>query len=244
MPPELSKRLANSATLERIESNGFQQPIHQRDVNSMPQWPDTEATLVRRLADRDDDAAWNRFDLLYRPVIYRYARSSGLQHSDAETIVAEVMTRVFRAAQRWASPSDSQRPDHFRAWLQRVSKNALLNLVTRQLQRRGTGGTSHQLNLAGRPEPDDAARSRWEHQHRQHVFRIAAREVQATVDEDHWAIFWQTHVEGRPANEAAKEFGHSIGSVYAIRSRLVKRLRIAVDAIESLSHQTAGGIDQ
>ena len=71
----------------------------------MNQWPNTEPTLVERLADPRDDAAWNRFDTLYRPVVYRYARTRGLQHSDAETLVAEVMSRVFRAAGRWSKDS-------------------------------------------------------------------------------------------------------------------------------------------
>lgn len=203
----------------------------------MNHWPNTEPTLVERLADPRDDAAWNRFDTLYRPVVYRYARTRGLQHSDAETLVAEVMSRVFRAAGRWSKDSGqgaSSRPLRFTAWLRRVAENALLNLVTRQLSRRGTGGTSHQLSLVGRPLPDDASRIEWERQHRRHLFVTAAGVVQSRVDADHWTIFWQTHVDGVPIEQAAKQSGRSVGAVYAIRSRIVRRLREAVMCIEQL----------
>lgn len=210
----------------------------------MPNWPDTEPTLVRRLADASDDAAWNRFDELYRPMIYRFARAEGLQHDDAETLVAEVMGRVFRAASRWSGGETrepvsglQQRPEKFRAWLRRVAKNALLNLVTRQLKQRGTGGTSHQLSLLGRPQADESARRRWETEHRQHLFRLAARDVQAGVDELQWTIFWQTHVDNAPIVEVASQTHHSIGAIYAIRSRILKRLRMTVERIHSLSEE-------
>ena len=203
----------------------------------MTRWPDTERTLVQRLADPRDDAAWTRFDAMYRPVVYRYARSRGLQHSDAESLVSEVMSRVFRAASRWSNGSDDerdQRPTKFSAWLHRVAENALLNLVTRQLLRRGTGGTSHQLTMAGRAIPDDLAHTMWERQHRDHLFVTAAGLVQARVSPDHWSVFWQTHVDGVPIAEVAEQTGRSLGAIYAIRSRIIKHLREAVAGLERL----------
>ncbi|MCO8120864.1 sigma-70 family RNA polymerase sigma factor [Stieleria sp. TO1_6] len=213
----------------------------------MSHWPDTQPTLLQRIADPRDDAAWNRFDALYRPVIYRYARSRGLQHSDAEALVADVIARVFRAAQRWSTesePGDSDRPLKFSAWLHRVSENALLNLVTRQLSRRGTGGTSHQLSLAGRPLPDDQSRTDWQREQQQHLFVTAASVVKSQVESEQWLIFWQTHVDGVSIARAAELSGRSIGSVYAIRSRVLRRLRQAVTRIERLEETQFAGESQ
>jgi len=209
----------------------------------MNRWPETQSTLLQRMSDPRDDAAWIRFDELYRPVIYRYARSRGLQHADAESLVAEVMVRVFRAARRWAhsdthpAAPQQDRPRHFRGWLHRVAENSLLNLVTRQLARRGTGGTSHQLSINGRPTPDDESEQAWRREHRQQLFTAAARMVQAQCDPDQWIIFWKTHVDGQVIAEVANEFDRSIGSVYAIRSRMVRRLRECVDRLERLEDQ-------
>ncbi|KAA5545224.1 hypothetical protein FYK55_06045 [Roseiconus nitratireducens] len=217
----------------------------------MNRWPETQTTLLQRMSDPRDDAAWLRFDELYRPVIYRYARARGLQHSDAESLVAEVMSRVFRAARRWAAASsgpndghrtrtraDANRPDerpqHFRAWLYRVAENSLLNLVTRQLARRGTGGTSHQLSMAGRPMPDELSREIWQTQHQQQLFMRAARAVQSQVDSEHWEVFWRTHVDGDSIPQTAERFARSTGSVYAIRSRILKRLRDQVNRMKRL----------
>ncbi|QEF97038.1 RNA polymerase sigma factor RpoE [Stieleria maiorica] len=217
----------------------------------MSPWPDTESKLVQRLADPRDDAAWNRFDALYRPVIYRYARGRGLQHSDAETLVAEVMSRVFRAAKRWSGDPDSDpqdsgpesRPLRFRAWLRRIAENVLLNLVTRQLSKRGTGGTSAQISLSQRAIADDVSRRQWNHQHQQHLFVTAAGQVQSQVDAEHWKLFWQTHVDGLAIEQAARQSGRSVGSVYAIRSRIVRRLRDTVTRIERLEESNLEGTD-
>ena len=212
----------------------------------MNSWPETESELLRRITDPVDDAAWNRFDALYRPVVYRYARLKGLQHSDAEILVGEVMARVFRAARRWSDSSpgenanDAVRPQHFRAWLRRVADNALLNLVTRQLARRGTGGTSHQLNLSNRPLPDDAAKQNWQHEHQRQLFAAAARIVQRQVDEEHLTVFWSTHVDGQAVADVAERTRRSVGSVYAIRRRIVRRLRQTVQRLESFRDADTG----
>ncbi|MEO1526223.1 MAG: sigma-70 family RNA polymerase sigma factor [Planctomycetota bacterium] len=202
----------------------------------MNSWPETRSTLLRLVRDPQDQAAWERFDAHYRPVIYRFARARGLQHSDADTIVSEVMARVFRAAKRWSGPDAqaSEQPQRFRAWLHRVARNALLNQVTRQIARRGTGGTSHQLALADRAIVDDAMQRLWEGEHQRQLFSAAALHVQAEVDPQHWIIFWQTHVEDVSVDEAANRHSRSVGSVYAIRSRILRRLRETVTRMESL----------
>lgn len=228
----------------------------------MNSWPKTESVLLRRIANPVDDAAWNRFDALYRPVVYRYARLNGLQHSDAEILVGEVMTRVFRAAQRWSrhqgafdqamdvvegtpeatTGGDSDtRPKHFRAWLRRVAHNALLNLVTRQLARCGTGGTSHLRDLSQRPLPSDDAKRQWREEHQRQLFAAAAKKVQPQCNGDQWAVFWETHVEGVPIRDVAQQTGRSVGAIYAIRSRVIAQLRQSVARLEAFDDPDVSG---
>lgn len=199
----------------------------------MTSWPETRSTLLRLLRDPEDHAAWERFDAIYRPVIYRFARARGLQHSDADVLVSEVMTRVFRAATRWSTGS-LESPQRFRSWLYRIAQNALLNQVTRQIARVGTGGTSHQLALADRAAVDPHLQQLWEGEHQRQVFAAAALSVQSEVDAEHWTLFWQTHVEEVSIEDAARSHSRSVGSVYAIRSRVLRRLRETVQRIESL----------
>jgi hypothetical protein len=49
----------------------------------MPLLPDTRYSLLARLSDPGDVAAWSEFIEIYEDAIYRYSRSRGLQDSDA-----------------------------------------------------------------------------------------------------------------------------------------------------------------
>ncbi len=151
-------------------------------------------------------------------------------HHDADEVTSDVMRRVARAATRW---SDQRPPAQFAAWLTRVAKNSLLNLVCRELSKRGTGGTTHQMTLLERPAANDVSKQLWEEDRKRELVRIAAKRIRDDFDQDSWTAFWNTHVEGEPIAEVAGRLGKTAGAIYAIRSRIVRRLRDEVQAIES-----------
>ncbi|MGB7344250.1 MAG: sigma-70 family RNA polymerase sigma factor [Pirellulaceae bacterium] len=196
----------------------------------MSAWPTTDALLLHHLSDPSNHDAWQRFDTIYRPTVYRFARRSGIKHHDAEEIAAEALRRVARAAVRW---STDRPPDQFAAWLTRVSKNALLNLVCRELTKRGTGGTTHQLNLLERPSPTELSQTRWAEDHRREIVRHAAGRIRDDFDIDSWTAFWRTHVDGDSIVDVAADLGKTPGAIYAVRSRIVRRLREEVRSIEA-----------
>ncbi len=45
--------------------------------------PETRASLLIRLHNREDAAAWHEFEQIYRPVIVRVASARGMQTADA-----------------------------------------------------------------------------------------------------------------------------------------------------------------
>jgi RNA polymerase sigma-70 factor (ECF subfamily) len=62
--------------------------------------PPTRASLLVRLRDPQDGAAWREFVDLYVPVIYAYARRQGLQDADAVDLSQGVLSAVAGAACR------------------------------------------------------------------------------------------------------------------------------------------------
>ena len=44
----------------------------------------TRASLLLRIRDPKDNAAWKEFDAIYRPMLQRFARTMGLGAADAE----------------------------------------------------------------------------------------------------------------------------------------------------------------
>ena len=113
---------------------------------AMEPWPETRNTLLARLYDAEDQAAWAEFSRLYGPLIYRVARRRGLQDCDAQDIAQRVLWIVSQSASDWREGNLQGR---FRGWLKRVSTNAALNLLQREAKHWGSGkSTIHDLLYA------------------------------------------------------------------------------------------------
>ena len=62
--------------------------------------PATRASLLLRLRDPRNAAAWNDFLDLYGPLVYGYARKQGLQDADAADLSQDVLIAVAGAVGR------------------------------------------------------------------------------------------------------------------------------------------------
>ncbi|HAD61741.1 MAG TPA: sigma-70 family RNA polymerase sigma factor, partial [Planctomycetaceae bacterium] len=89
----------------------------------------TRASLILRLQNADDVAAWDEFSAIYAPVVYRVAIARGLQAADAENLVQEVMLSVARSVDQWLERTNR---GSFRAMLLRISRNAAVDILTRR----------------------------------------------------------------------------------------------------------------
>src|SRR5690242_21948103 len=105
----------------------------------MAEIPPTRASLLVRLRDPNDRAAWKEFVDLYLPVIYGYARKQGLQDADAVDLAQDVLTAVAGAIGRLEY--DPNRGT-FRRWLFTVVRRKLSYWRRAQRHRpHGTGDT-------------------------------------------------------------------------------------------------------
>ena len=189
-----------------------------------PQTPETRLSLLARLSSPEDRDAWVDFVELYSPVIFRTARYLGLQPSDADDVVQRVLISVSRALQQ--RPHDPQQA-RFRTWLMRVTRNATLNALTRGKPDQGAGDSEHQLLLAMLPQSSDAE-AVLERETQRELFQRAAEQIRGEFAADTWQAFWMTTVEGEDIGKAARVLGKQVGSVYAARSRVMRRLKEAV----------------
>src|SRR5689334_18592550 len=93
---------------------------------------ETRASLILRLRDAADVAAWDEFVALYGPLVYRLARRQGLQACDADDLVQELFAATARSVSTWLEREDRGK---FRAWLLRIARNLAVNFLTRQAYR-------------------------------------------------------------------------------------------------------------
>jgi RNA polymerase sigma-70 factor (ECF subfamily) len=191
--------------------------------------PETRPSLLIRVRDSADKAAWQEFVEIYRPVILRLARQKGMQAADADDVAQEVLAAVAKAVeQREHDPKRAK----FRTWLNRVANNAILNALTRGRPDRGSGDSALQsvLNQHESHTGPDSDLLRLEH--RREVLRWATRHVQKEFHQVTWDAFWLTAIEGRSVEVVAKELAKNPGAIYAARSRVIRRIQEKVTEYE------------
>jgi RNA polymerase sigma-70 factor (ECF subfamily) len=191
--------------------------------------PETRPSLLIRVRDPADQAAWQEFVEIYRPVILRLARQKRLQAADAEDVAQEVLAAVAKAIeQREHDPKRAK----FRTWLHRVANNAILDALTSRKPDLGSGDSAllAVLNQHESHSGPDSDLLRLEY--RREVFRWAARQVRKEFREETWEAFWRSAVEGRSVAVVAKELAKDSGAIYAARSRIIRRIQEKVSEYE------------
>lgn len=194
----------------------------------MTEFPETQTSLLANIKSLDDRQAWERFVALYRPAIYRIARKRGFQPADAEDLTQRVLTSIAGSIHRWKKMDSGIR---FRHWLRRVVKNAIINIATRRKPEVAISGLSDQ-ELLFEPVADDETERQIEAEYRRQLFQRAAAVVKSDIEPTTWRAFELTVMDEVSVETAASTLNKSIGSVYAARSRVMKRLKSTVDAWE------------
>ncbi len=187
--------------------------------------PETRPSLLLRLRDSSDHDSWQEFCDIYRPIIVRLALKKGLQNADAEDLAQQVLVAISGAIERWQP--DSGRAQ-FRTWLHRVTHNAILNAVRQSahVARATEDWNRALLEQPARTGPDSAL---LQIETRRQILAWAAKRIRCEFSESTWMSFWLTAVEERSVDEVAIELDRTAGSIYASRSRVMKRLKRQVD---------------
>lgn len=185
--------------------------------------------MILRLPNAGDIAAWDEVVAVYGPLLYRLARRKGLQPSDADDLVQEVLTAVSVSVERWLQRRDRGR---FRTWLLCIARNTAINFLTRPKYRPLSPGGSDVANALAELAGPDEGTNAFDVEYRRELFRWAARQVRDSVATNTWEAFWQTTMEDRPIADVAEALGMTAGSIYIARSRMMTRLRELVRQLE------------
>lgn len=201
----------------------------------MANQPHTRASLLLRLKNRDDEAAWEEFVEIYQPILYRMARSRGHQDADAREIIQEVMIAVAKHIENFQPQASS---GSFRAWLSSIVRTKAINHLTRQTKLRSVGGTEFLKGMQQHVDPNADIEQEFDQEHRKQLFLWAADKVRESVSETTWQAFSLSCVQEQPPAAVAKQLNISLGSVYVARSRVIARMRAIIQAYQSHEETT------
>ncbi len=185
--------------------------------------PSTHASLLARLSRDEhgngpDHEAWLEFEHRYGPLIRDYGRRRGLQSSDCDDLLQNVLLSLTKAMPAFRYDPDKGR---LRSYLKTVTIRSLS-----RSRRQDEPSTS--LEDVGDPAAD--ADDPWEQAWRQHHVRRALATLGREFPERTITAFSLYVLEGREAAETAELLGMSIDSVYQAKTRVLRRVEELVGA--------------
>ena len=182
----------------------------------------TSLTLLDRLK-AEDAIGWERLSNVYGPLVYQWARESGLQADDAADVVQEVFRGLLKSIHNFRKEKPS---DTFRGWLYVVTRNKIRDFARKQSKLPAAqGGTEFNLRLNELPDScaeESTAAGKSE------VSGVYSRAIETIKDgfgEATWQSFWRMTVKNEPAKEIAEDLGLAVWTVYKHKARVMKKLR-------------------
>ncbi len=174
----------------------------------------TSASLLYSLKGPASPQAWSRFVRTYSPMVYTWARQTGLQDADALDLVQDVFTALVQKLPSFTYDADRG----FREWLWVVTRNKFLERARRR---------KLPIDPTSVPEglPDDPAGETIEEaEFRTHLLGRLIPSVRCQFQPTTWTAFWESVVQNRPAAEVAAELGLTPDAVYKAKARVLARL--------------------
>lgn len=181
--------------------------------------PSTSPTLLVAAQTGQPDA-WQRLVHVYAPLIYAWARRSGLQAADAADVTQDTLASVSQSLLQYDPAIGSGR---FRGWLWTILKRRLADAMRRDQHLVDLG--SAVVGIAAAEPPGDAASDA------SGILQRAVLSYRPRYDNKTWRAFWATVVEGRDCGAVAEELQLSKWAIYKARARILQRLREDLDGL-------------
>ena len=185
----------------------------------------TSKTLLHRVRDARDEAAWQDFFRIYSPLLERYARSHGLTAADAEDVRDQCLAVVAR---KMPAFEYERAKGGFKGWLYRIARGKVIDHLRRPQARQAETRELGAL-VDHEPTPDQVWEDGWRAEHLRYCLEIArAKESERT-----YAAFELLLEHDLSVPEVCERLGLNANQVYKAKSRVLARVREAYERIGS-----------
>ncbi len=176
----------------------------------------TRVSLLIRVRNHQDQAAWREFDAIYRPMLYRFARKRGLDRVDAEEAAQQSLAAVSQHIQSFEYDPDKGR---FKAWLATVVNNNI-----RKMHRRRRPQQGQTADFQVPQDREEGAGELFDRLWREEHLRFCLAEVREEVEPKTYEAFESYVLQERPVEEVCERLGLTANNLYRIKYRIAQKL--------------------
>ena len=196
----------------------------------------TRSSVLRAVADTENEAAWQRLFDLYAGFVFSIARSKGLNDADADDIVQTVFADLARNLPTFEYDRAKGRFRSYLSGLVHWRVNDRLRSDKRDAELKSAFW--EEAKAAATAEDEDFEEREWQSA----AMEEALRRMKPSVSPEHYAAFVASAVEGQDTDVVTKLYGISRDNLCQIRKRLTAKLQ--EKATEVLAEMDAPNIAQ
>jgi RNA polymerase sigma-70 factor (ECF subfamily) len=139
----------------------------------------------------------------------------------------------MKSVENWVPQKNGPK---FRSWLFTIARNHLINERKKQLRESPVGGitalTDLQLIQQASSDSHDESVA-----YRKEAILFAASRVRSQMESKTWQAFWKTTIESQSCQLVAQELKMGVASVYAARSRTLRKIREQIQLMLECDHE-------
>ena len=181
----------------------------------------TRSSVLRAVANTENEAAWNRLFNLYAGFVFSIARRKGLNDTDADDMVQMVFTDLARNLPTFKYDREKGR---FRSYLTGLVNWRVIDRLKTLKRETELKADFRKYVRSAAGKDDTFAEREWQAA----ATKEALRRIKPDVRPEHYAAFVASAIEGQDTEIVTKLYGISSDNLYQIRKRLTAKLRETV----------------
>ena len=184
----------------------------------------TRSSVLRAVANTENEAAWQRLFDLYAGFVFSIARSKGLNDADADDIVQVVFTDLARNLPTFQY---DRAKGKFRAYLSGLVNWRVMDKLKVGKRDADLKASFWEEAKAASSDDNGFAEREWQAA----ALEEALRRIKPDVNPEHYAAFVASAIEGQDTETVMRLYGISSDNLYQIRKRLTAKLRETVEQV-------------
>lgn len=181
----------------------------------------TRKTLIQRVQDQNNEAAWEELINIYSRYVFSILISMNVAESDADEIHQEIMLKLWKRL-----PELDIENLRFRNYLSTVTKNTVLNFIRgrkRRIDREEKAvadSTLTYLDSIRLPDIEQIAEKEW----RIYLTHLALKNIEPLFSKNALTVF-KLSLQGLTAQQIAEQEDITLNTVNTLKSRVKSRFK-------------------